>query len=89
MIRGTMISLIQMLKARGVTGMSQADLISASSVSLEAIEQFEGGQRAVNPASVQALRSALKAAGWGDGSDTRAAHFPTCTIDPHKRDKLD
>jgi hypothetical protein len=35
-----MTSPIQMLKARQVTGMSQADLSSASGVSLKAIEQF-------------------------------------------------
>ena len=82
-----MISPIQMLKARQVTGMSQADLSSASGVSLKAIEQFEGGQRALNPTSLQALRSALETAGWGAGSDTAVAHFPANTIDP--RDKLD
>ena len=84
-----MISPIQTLKARQVTGMSQADPSSASGVTLKAIEQFEGGQRALNPTSLQALRSALETAGWGAGSDTLVAHFRAITIDPRKRDKLD
>ena len=84
-----MISPIQMLKAREVTGMSQADLSLASGVSLKAVEQFEGGLRALNPISLQALRSALQAAGWGAGSDTLATHFRAITIDPRKRGKLD
>jgi len=87
-----MISPIQMLKAREVTGMSRADLSSASGVSLEAIEQFEGGQRALNPTSLQALRSALETAGWSARGGTPVAQFPATTIDPRKQgpgDKLE
>jgi transcriptional regulator with XRE-family HTH domain len=80
-----MITKEQTAKARQVADMTQAELSTASGVSLKAIEEFEAGKRTVKPISLQALRSALETAGWEAGCDARSIGFRGITIDPRKQ----
>lgn len=49
--------------ARGLLGMTQAELADKSAVSLRTIAHFESGERQPIPANLAALQSALEAAG--------------------------
>ncbi len=49
--------------ARGLLGMTQAELASASGVSLRTITHFEAGERRPIPAILAAIRKALEDAG--------------------------
>ena len=49
--------------ARGLLGISQADLAKASRVSLRTVQSFETGQRQPTAANLYALEHALEAAG--------------------------
>ena len=57
------ISAAQSRGARGLLGMSQGELASASGVSLRTIQHFEMGQRQPIPATLDAMQRALQAAG--------------------------
>ena len=49
--------------ARGLLGMTQAELASKSGVSLRTIAHFEAGERQTIPANLAAIQHALEAAG--------------------------
>jgi transcriptional regulator with XRE-family HTH domain len=49
--------------ARGLLGMTQADLAAASGVSLRTITHYEANERRLIPAILAALRKALEDAG--------------------------
>jgi hypothetical protein len=72
------------IDARRATNMTQANL-SASGVSLKAIEDFEAGKREMNTFPLQAIRSALETAGWRAGSDALSTELGGITIDPRKQ----
>jgi transcriptional regulator with XRE-family HTH domain len=57
------ISPAQSRGARGLLGISQGELASASGVSLRTIQHFEMGQRQPIPATLGAMQGALEAAG--------------------------
>jgi transcriptional regulator with XRE-family HTH domain len=80
-----MITPIQTIKARRVTRMTEADLSAASGVSQNAIEEFEAAKRSLNATTVQALRAALKRAGWEAGSDSLSTRTRGITIDPREQ----
>jgi transcriptional regulator with XRE-family HTH domain len=57
------ISPAQSRGARGLLGMTQAELASESGVSLRTITNFEAGERNLIPAILAAIRKALEDAG--------------------------
>jgi transcriptional regulator with XRE-family HTH domain len=76
------ISAAQVRAARALLNLKQKDLAELSKVSLRAIAHFEAGQRKPVPATLQALRQALEAAGVifidenGGGSGVRLKRKP-------------
>ena len=60
-----LVSIRQIKAARALAGMSQADLAAASGISLPTIKRLEAqdGEIGGRPATVDAIRAALEAAG--------------------------
>ncbi len=49
--------------ARGLLDMSQGQLAAASGLSLRTVQHFEGSERQLSPATLEAIERALEAAG--------------------------